>query len=202
MSAHKPTAINPWTYAAQFYSGDPATSSDYNQIVNNLSLMYARPYMIIANTASQTLTTGSNVFTGGSPATITNNPVSLAGSITYASGTITVPLTGLYRVTMSMSVNTNATAAYFQMYAFCSGGSSGNNHNFFTPRTPTNTAQITGSTGSFIVPMQAGGGTYPNTIQFLIGTSAGVSVQGAALPIGNNTTFAQIEYLGASNGSI
>ena len=66
MSAHKPTAINAWTYAAQFYSGDPATSSDYNQIVNNLSLMYARPYVTIANTVSQTLTTGANVFTSGS----------------------------------------------------------------------------------------------------------------------------------------
>jgi len=202
MSAHKPTAINAWTYAAQFYSGDPATSSDYNQIVNNLSLMYARPYVTIANTVSQTLTTGANVFTSGSPATITNSPVSLAGSITYASGTFTVPLTGLYRVTMSMSVASNATAAYFHMYAVCAGGTTANNHYFFTPRTTTVNGQITGSTGSFIVPMQAGGGTYPNTIQFLIGTSAGVSVQGAALPIGNNTTFAQIEYLGASIGSI
>jgi len=50
--------------------------------------------------------------------------------------------------------------------------------------------------------MQAGGGTYPNTIAFTIGTSAAVTVQGAALPIGSTTTFAQVEYLGASNGSI
>jgi len=199
---HNPTSITSWSTAQEFNSGEAATSAQYNQIVNNLSLMYARPYMIIANTASQTLTNGSNVFTGGSPATITNSPASLAGSINYTSGVITVPLTGLYRITMSMSVNTNATAAYFQMYAFCGGGSSGNNHYFFTPKTPTNTAQITGSTGSFIVPMQAGGGTYPNYIEFFIATSAGVSVQGAALPIGASTTFAQVEYLGASNGSI
>jgi len=199
---HNPSAINPWSTAQEFNSGEAATSAQYNQIVNNLSLMYARPFIILANTANQSLTTGSNVFTGGSPATITNSPASLAGSITYSSGTFTVPLTGLYRVTMSMSVNTNATAAYYYMYAVFGGGTSANNHQVFTPRTPTSTTQVSGSTASFIIPMQAGGGTYPNTIAFNIGTSAAVTVQGAALPIGSTTTFAQVEYLGASNGSI
>ena len=199
---HNPTAINPWTAAQQFNSGEAATSAQYNQLVNNLSLLYAKPWIIVANTASQTLTTGNQVLTGGSPTTITNSPASLAGSITYSSGTLTVPLTGLYRVTMSMSVALQATTAYYQMYANCTGGTSANNHVFFTPRTPTNSGQITGSTGSFILPMQAGGGTYPNTIGFVIGTSTGVSVQGNSLPIGANTTFVQLEYLGTSNGSI
>jgi|GEM_PF-6810319 len=199
---HNPSAINPWSTAQEFNSGEAATSAQYNQIVNNLSLMYARPFIILANTANQSLTTGSNVFTGGSPATITNSPASLAGSITYSSGTFTVPLTGLYRVTMSMSVASNATAAYYYMYAVFGGGTSANNHQVFTPRTPTSTTQVSGSTASFIIPMQAGGGTYPNTIAFTIGTSAAVTVQGAALPIGASTTFAQVEYLGASNGSI
>ena len=199
---HNPSAINPWSTAQEFNSGEAATSAQYNQIVNNLSLMYARPFIILANTTNQSLTTGSNVFTGGSPATITNSPASLAGSITYSSGTFTVPLTGLYRVTMSMSVASNATAAYYYMYAVFGGGTSANNHQVFTPRTPTSTTQVSGSTASFIIPMQAGGGTYPNTIAFTIGTSAAVTVQGAALPIGSTTTFAQVEYLGASNGSI
>lgn len=199
---HNPTSINPWSTAQEFNSGEAATSAQYNQIVNNLSLMYARPFIILANTTNQSLTTGSNVFTGGSPATITNSPASLAGSITYSSGTFTVPLTGLYRVTMSMSVASNATAAYYYMYAVFGGGTSANNHQVFTPRTPTSTTQVSGSTASFIIPMQAGGGTYPNTIAFNIGTSAAVTVQGAALPIGASTTFAQVEYLGASNGSI
>ena len=199
---HNPSAINPWSTAQEFNSGEAATSAQYNQIVNNLSLMYARPFIILANTTNQSLTTASNVFTGGSPATITNSPASLAGSITYSSGTFTVPLTGLYRVTMSMSVASNATAAYYYMYAVFGGGTSANNHQVFTPRTPTSTTQVSGSTASFIIPMQAGGGTYPNTIAFTIGTSAAVTVQGAALPIGASTTFAQVEYLGASNGSI
>ena len=199
---HNPTSITPWSTAQQFNSGEAATSAQYNQLVNNLSLVYAKPWIIVANTASQTLTTGNQVLTGGSPTTITNSPTSLAGSITYSSGTLTVPLTGLYRVTMSMSVASNATAAYYQMYAVCNGGTTANNHQFFTPRTPTNSGQITGSTGSFILPMQAGGGTYPNTIGFVIGTSTGVSVQGNSLPIGANTTFVQLEYLGTSNGSI
>ena len=199
---HNPTSITPWSTAQQFNSGEAATSAQYNQVVNNLSLVYAKPWIIVANTASQTLTTGNQVLTGGSPTTITNSPASLAGSITYSSGTLTVPLTGLYRVTMSMSVASQATTAYCQMYANCTGGTSANNHVFFTPRTPTNSGQITGSTGSFILPMQAGGGTYPNTIGFVIGTSTGVSVQGNSLPIGANTTFVQLEYLGTSNGSI
>ena len=199
---HNPNSINPWTAAQQFNSGEAATSAQYNQVVNNLSLVYAKPWIIVANTTSQTLTTGNQVLTGGSPTVITNSPASLAGSITYSSGTLTVPLTGLYRVTMSMSVALQATTAYYQMYANCTGGTSANNHVFFTPRTPTNSGQITGSTGSFILPMQAGGGTYPNTIGFVIGTSTGVSVQGNSLPIGANTTFVQLEYLGTSNGSI
>ena len=199
---HNPTSITPWSTAQQFNSGEAATSAQYNQLVNNLSLLYAKPWIIVANTASQTLTTGNQVLTGGSPTTITNSPASLAGSITYSSGTLTVPLTGLYRVTMSMSVASQAKTAYYQMYANCTGGTSANNHVFFTPRTPTNSGQITGSTGSFILPMQAGGGTYPNTIGFVIGTSTGVSVQGNSLPIGANTTFVQLEYLGTSNGSI
>ena len=199
---HNPNSINPWTAAQQFNSGEAATSAQYNQVVNNLSLVYAKPWIIVANTTSQTLTTGNQVLTGGSPTVITNSPASLAGSITYSSGTLTVPLTGLYRVTMSMSVALQATTAYYQMYANCTGGTSANNHVFFTPRTPTNSGQITGTTGSFILPMQAGGGTYPNVIGFVIGTSAGVSVQGASLPIGANTTFVQLEYLGTSNGSI
>ena len=199
---HNPTSITAWSTAQQFNSGEAATSAQYNQVVNNLSLVYAKPWIIVANTANQTLTTGNQVLTGGSPTTITNSPASLAGSITYSSGALTVPLTGLYRVTMSMSVASQATTAYYQMYAVCSGGTSANNHAFFTPRTATNSGQITGSTGSFILPMQAGGGTFPNVIGFVIGTSAGVSVQGASLPIGANTTFVQLEYLGTSNGSI
>ena len=199
---HNPTAINAWSTAQQFNSGEAATSAQYNQLVNNLSLLYAKPWIIVANTGSQTLTTGNQVLTGGSPTVITNSPASLAGSITYSSGALTVPLTGLYRVTMYMSVALQATTAYYFMDALCSGGTAANNHQLSTPRTPTNSGQITNSTGSFILPMQAGGGTYPNVITFVIGTTAGVTVNGVALPIGVTTTFVQLEYLGTSNGSI
>jgi len=203
---HVNNTYTAWAQPGQFNSLEGATSTEYNKLVNNISLMYARPFITVANTVSQSLSTATNVFlSGGAPTTISNSPASGAGSIAFntSTGVLTVPVSGLYRVTMSMSVALNATAAYYYMIATFAGGTASNNHVFYTPRTPTNTAQITGATASFIIPMNAtSGGTYPNSVSFTIGTSATVSVQGSALPIGANTTFAQLEYLGASTGAI
>jgi hypothetical protein len=200
---HNPTSITAWSTAQQFNSGEAATSAQYNQLVNNLSLMYARPYITLVNTAGQTLANNAAIFTGGSPTTITNSPTSLAGSITYATNVLTVPVTGLYRVTMNLSVASQASAGVYQMGATFTGGTSANNHSFYTPRTSTSTTINTSSVGSFLVQMQTGsGGTYPNACSFSLFTTANVTVNGASLPLSNLSTFVQLEYLGASNGSI
>lgn len=202
---HNPTAINSWTTAQQFNSGEAATSAQYNQVVNNLSLVYARPFITVTNTVAQTLANNTAVFTGGSPTTITNSPASLAGSITFSTNTITIPAgigSGLFRLTMNISVGANATAGIYTMQATFAGGSSANNHIFYTSRQPTSSTSTTFANGSFILPMQGGGGTYPNSVSFIFLTSTSQTVQGQALPLGVNSTFVQLEYLGASTGSI
>ena len=61
---YNPTAINPWTVAQQFYSGDGSTSAQYNQLVNNLSLMYARPYAQVTATTATTVAAAATAATG------------------------------------------------------------------------------------------------------------------------------------------
>lgn len=199
---HNPSPINAWSTAQQFNSNEFLTSTQYSQLVNNVSLMYARPYITVTNTTAQTLATNAAIFTGGSPTTITNSPSTSAGSITFSASTLTVPLTGLYRLTMNISVGANATAGLYTMVATLAGGATANNHVFYTNRQPTSTTSTTFSNGSFLIPMQQGGGTYPNTVSFTFLANASQTVQGQALPLGVNSTFVQLEYLGASNGSI
>lgn len=200
---HNPTAINPWTTAQEFNSGEAATSTQYNQVVNNLSLMYARPYITVVNTVSQTLSNGNAIFTGGSPTTITNSPASLAGSISFSTNTLTVPLSGLYRLTMNIGTSSSSTNATFGMQATFAGGTAANNHTFNTPRIANSSTVATYTSASFLIQMNAtSGGTYPNSVSFVALTSASLSFVGNALPIAGSTTFVQLEYLGASLGSI
>ena len=181
---HDPSTINAWTVAQQFNSAEPATSTQYNQLVNNVTLMYARPYIIVYNTSTQTLSNGGAIFTSGAPSTISNSPSLPAGAITFSTNTLTVNVSGLYRLTMNIA-----------------GGLTANNHSFYTNRVYTSTTTQVWTNGSFILPMQAGGGTYPNTISFNLYSTANQSVQGATGALGASTTFVQLEYLGASTGS-
>ena len=202
---HNPTSITSWSTAQEFNSGEAATSTQYNQIVNNLSLMYARPYIMVVNSTNQSLSNGAAIFTSGAPNTITNSPASLAGSITFSGNTITIPAgigSGLFRVTMFVSCALNATSSVYAMSATFAGGSAANNHVVYTSRVTTSSTAPTWSTGSFIIPMQGGGGTYPNSVSFNLLTSATQTVNGNSLPLSSTTTFAQLEYLGASTGSI
>ena len=198
---HDPSTINAWTVAQQFNSAEPATSTQYNQLVNNVTLMYARPYIIVYNTSTQTLSNGGAIFTSGAPSTISNSPSLPAGAITFSTNTLTVNVSGLYRLTINASIGPNATASYVAMGCNIAGGLTANNHSFYTNRVYTSTTTQVWTNGSFILPMQAGGGTYPNTISFNLYSTASQSVQGATGALGASTTFVQLEYLGASTGS-
>lgn len=207
---HNPTAINPWTTAQEFNSGEAATSTQYNQLVNNVSLMYARPWMQVTATTATSVADNTALFIPGqNPVTLSNTPASLAGSITF--GVVntsfygfTVPLTGMYRITMNASIAAQATATTYGMVMSGFGGASANNWSYGLRTVTTSSAATTSSTQSFIVPMSASGttGAYPTQVYFLLRTTATQSISVATPPAYSGGTFAQIEYLGASIGSI
>lgn len=205
---HNPTAINPWTAAQQFNSGEAATSTQYNQIVNNLSLVYAKPWLITSlNSALGSTATGTQLFTSN-VTNISNSPASLAGTITNSSGTFTIPagLSGLYRVTMRLSAVAQATSGSFNMLCTTAGGASGNNAPFASPRIAFNNSGGSDSMGSFVWTFSGTGttGQYPTSMTFTTQSSAtSTGYNGSASPsYGTASTYVQIEYLGTSNGSI
>jgi hypothetical protein len=207
---HNPTAINPWSTAQQFNSGEAATSTQYNQVVNNLSLLYAKPWAQTAATVSTTVANAGALFVAGqSPTTLSNSPASLAGSITF--GVVntsfygfTVPLTGMYRVTLCISLPAEATSTTYGGEIIGFGGASANNWSYGSRTTTTNTTVGTTSIQSFLVPMSATGttGAYPTQVYFTMLTTTSQAIAVAAAPSYANGTFAQIEYLGTSLGSI
>jgi hypothetical protein len=207
---HNPTAINPWTTAQQFNSGEGSTSTQYNQLVNNLSLMYARPWMQVAATASTSTANGGALFVpGSSPATTSNSPASLYGSITFGAVgsnygfTIPAGLQGMFRITMCVSVASQATGITYGMIATGVGGATANNWSY-SCRAPSSTAVATSAQFSFLVPMSGTGttGAYPTQVNFTFLTTSTVATSVSTPPSYTNGTYAQIEYLGASTGSI
>ena len=205
---HNPTSITAWSTAQQFNSGEAATSTQYNQVVNNLSLLYAKPWMMAyLNTNLSSVATGTTLFSGSNTTTISNSPASLAGSITWTSGTglFTVPLTGLYRITMFMTLGTQASPPAFYMACTTSGGASANNAVFSGPRTTASATAPQGMTSSFVWPFSATGtsGAYPTAMTFTTSSSTTITtINGSTAPSFANGTYVQIEYLGTSNGSI
>lgn len=207
---HNPTAINPWTTAQEFNSGETATSTQYNQVVNNLSLLYAKPWAQTTATVSTTVAdTGALFIPGQSPTTLSNSPASLAGTITF--GVVntsfygfTVPLTGMYRITMNVSIAGVSTSTTYGMVAYGFGGASANNWVYGLRTVTTSTTVITSSVQSFIVPMSATGttGAYPTQVYFTLRTTSSQAISIATPPSYSGGTFAQIEYLGTSLGSI
>jgi len=205
-----PTTINPWTAAQEFASGEKATSAQYNQVVNNLSLLYAKPWAQTVATVATTVANGGALFIPGqSPSTISNSPASAAGTITFGLVNtsfygFTVPLTGMYRITMNASIAGVATATTYGMVATGFGGASANNWVYGLRTTTTSTSVVTSSVQSFIVPMSASGttGAYPTQVYFFLRTTATQSINVTTPPTYGGGTFAQIEYLGTSLGSI
>ena len=208
---HNPTAINPWSTAQEFNSGEAATSTQYNQIVNNLSLLYAKPWAQTTATVSTTVANSGALFVPGqSPATTSNSPASAAGTITF--GVVntsfygfTVPLSGMYRITLCISLPSAATSTTYGGIIVGFGGSSGNNWQYGSRTTTTNSSVGTTSVQSFIVPMTASGTaspTYPTQVYFTMLTTTSQAISVNTPPLYISGTFAQIEYLGTSLGSI
>jgi len=205
-----PTTINPWTAAQEFASGEKATSAQYNQVVNNLSLLYAKPWAQTTATVSTSVANAGALFIPGqSPSTISNSPASAAGTITF--GVVntsfygfTVPLSGMYRITLCISLPLEATSTTYGGQIIGFGGASANNWSYGSRTTTTNSSVGTTSVQSFLVPMSATGttGQFPTQVYFTMLTTTSQSINVLTPPNYGGGTFAQIEYLGTSLGSI
>jgi hypothetical protein len=206
---HNPSSLTAWVTPQQYNSGEVATSTNYNNLVNDVGLLYAKPWATVTATVATAPANGAALFvTGQSPATLANSPASAAGNITF--GVVntsyygfTVPLTGMYRITMCVSLPAEATAATYGMEAIGYGGATANNWQYST-RTASSTAVATSAQFSFIAPMAATGttGSYPTQVYFTMLTTATDTISVSTPPSYVNGTFAQIEYLGTSTGSI
>lgn len=202
---HTPTSLTSWVTPQQFNSGEVATSTAYNNLVNDVGLLYAKPWMMAyLYTSLSSVASGTTLF-NSTTNTIANSPASPAGVITLSSGTFTVPLDGLYRVTMQMNMAAQSSPPAFQMTCVTSGGASANNATFATPRNSASSTSQTGTAASFVWTFSKSGttGAYPTSLTFSTTSTATITTLLGSTGINfSGATYVQIEYLGTSNGSI
>lgn len=173
-------------------------AADYDILVKDVALLYAKPYGIVSATTSLSQASGSILFgTGSNPTLKVNNQVSGAGTVGFSSQALSAPIDGLYRVTVNLQLAAQAnTHAY--VVAQGQGGATANNFTYTSTSIYGDTAVIGGAFLSFITPMSKSGttGAYATSVYFKLTTSATtVTVNGGALPIYN--TWASLEYLGS-----
>ena len=172
-------------------------AADYDTLVKDVALLYAKPYGIVSATTSLSLASSSILFgTASNPTLKVNNPVSGAGTVGFSSQALSAPIAGLYRVTVNLQIAAQAnTHAY--VVAIGQGGATANNFTYTSTSIYGDSAVIGGAFLSFITPMSASGTTaYATSVYFKLTTSAStVSVIGGTPPIYN--TWASLEYLGS-----
>ena len=186
-----------WGTPSVYNSGDTFLAADYDTLVKNVALLYAKPYGIVSATTSVSLATGSVLFgTASNPTLKVNNPISGAGTVGFATQALNAPIDGLYRVTVNLQV-VGTNAVHYQVIAKGQSGSSANNFTYTSPSITGNSSLPGGAFLSFITPMSASGttGAYATSVYFQTATSATVTVNGGTLPIYN--TWASLEYLGS-----
>ena len=202
---HTPTSLTAWVTPQQFNSGEVATSTAYNNLVNDVGLLYAKPWMMAyLNANLSSVANGATLF-NASTTTISNSPASPAGVITLSSGTFIVPLDGVYRVTMQMNMAAQASPPAFAMTCTTSGGLTANNATFSAPRNTASATNQIGTFASFIWTFSKSGttGAYPTSMTFTtVSTATITTLNGSTTPNFSGGTYVQIEYLGTSNGTL
>jgi hypothetical protein len=186
-----------WAKPSVYNSGDTFMAADYDILVKDVALLYAKPYGIVSATTSLSLASTSILFgTASNPTFKVNNPVSGAGTVGFSSQALSAPIEGLYRVTVNLQLNPQlSTHAY--VLAIGQGGATANNFTYTSTSIPGDNSVIGGAFLSFITPMSASGTTgYATSVYFKLITSATtVTVNGGTLPAYN--TWASLEYLGS-----
>ena len=185
-----------WGTPKVYNSGDTFMAADYDTLVKDVALLYAKPYGIVSATTNLSLTSGSVLFgTGSNPALIVNNQPSGAGTVGFSSQALSAPIAGLYRVTVNLQLAAKASVDAY-VVAIGQGGATANNFSYTSPGIPGDASVIGGSFLSFITPMSASGTTaYATSVYFKLISGTSVTVNGGTPPVYN--TWASLEYLGS-----
>jgi hypothetical protein len=192
-----------WNTPTTYNSGDVFQVADYNNLVGDVALAYAKPFMLINQQSAVTPTASGYVLfqSGVTVGQTTNSPVSGAGSITYnsvAGSALSAPITGLYRISCAVTLAAGTTsAALASIQAVGSGPTP--NITFLGSYAQGDTNQST-SMLSFIYPMQASGTSSPTQptswfFKIIYHGTVGTLPAGSA---SNFITWASLEYLGSS----
>lgn len=193
-----------WNTPTTYNSGDVFQVADYNNLVGDVALAYAKPFMLINQQSAVTPTaSGYALFQSGvTVGQTTNSPASGAGSITYNSvsgSALSAPITGLYRISCAVTLAAGtSTAVDANIQAVGQNGVT-SNVTFSGSYAQGDTNQST-STLSFIYPMQASGTSSPTRptswfFKIIYNGSVGTLPAGSA---SNFITWASLEYLGSS----
>jgi len=192
-----------WNTPTTYNSGDVFQVADYNNLVGDVALAYAKPFMLINQQSAVTPTaSGYTLFQSGvTVGQTTNSPASGAGSITYnsvAGSALSAPITGLYRISCAVTLAAGTTAAALAAIQAVGSGPTPN-ITFLGSYAQGDTNQST-SMLSFIYPMQASGTSSPTQptswfFKIIYHGTVGTLPAGSA---SNFITWASLEYLGSS----
>ena len=192
-----PTWNTPAVYNA---TGAVLASADYNKLAGDVALLYAKPYGILTCSGNVTYASGNVLFSSAHlPVLKTNAPASGVGAVTFTSNALTAPIAGLYRISMSLMVQSGSGDFGFAIHT--QGGSTINNAQWISGGTQNASAQnslflsviapmaATGTTGSYATSAYA---TYVGSTRSVIGGVAPTSVAS-----GQFYTWMSLEYLGS-----
>jgi len=195
------TGTPTWNTPAVYNStGAVLASADYNKLAGDVALLYAKPYGILTCSGNVTYASGNVLFSSAHlPVLKTNAPASGVGAVTFTSNALTAPIAGLYRISMSLMVQSGSGDFGFAIHT--QGGSTINNAQWISGGTQNASAQnslflsviapmaATGTTGSYATSAYA---TYVGSTRSVIGGVAPTSVAS-----GQFYTWMSLEYLGS-----
>jgi hypothetical protein len=105
-----------WTAPVTYATGDILAVTSWNGLANNSTFLYQAPYGLYYNTTAITAQTSNNYIRV--PTTATTNS---GYGYSVSSGSVVVPLTGMYLATGNVTVTGNSTSTYSQGAAIYQG---------------------------------------------------------------------------------
>ena len=191
-----------WNTPAVYNStGAALASADYNKLAGDIALLYAKPYGILTCSGNVNYANGNVLFSSAhNPVLKTNAPSTGVPQITFASNALVAPVAGLYRISMSLMVQTGSGDFGFAIHT--QGGSTINNAQWIAGGSQNASAQNSVYL-SVIAPMAATGtsGGYPTSTYASFSSNATHTVVGGVVPtsgaVGQFYTWMSLEYLGS-----
>ena len=196
------TGTPTWNTPAVYNStGAVLASADYNKLAGDVALLYAKPYGILTCSGNISYANSAVLFSAAhNPVLKTNAPASGVGSVTFTSNSLTAPVAGLYRISMSLMVTSGTGDFGFALHTQL--GSTINNA-VWTSGAAQNSSASNSVFLSVIAPMAATGttGGYPTSVYAQFVSSGTLTVVGGVAPtssaVGQFNTWMSLEYLGS-----